>query len=88
MLALENAFVLTLGTSHLITATKIGCTLSEIAKQRYEPFAMWAQGRDIPHSNSQSCGKHGGLLKKLGLGRRPDRIRRESIPTRILMRRF
>ena len=90
MLALENAFVLTLGASHLITATKIGCALREIAKQRYEPLAMRAQGRDIPHSSSQSCGKHGGLLKKLGLGRRPDRIRRESIPTRILpmMRRF
>ncbi len=74
MLALENAFVLTLGASHLITATKIGRTLREIAKQRYEPFAMRAEGCDIPHSNSESCGKHGGLLIEIGLGRGPDRL--------------
>src|SRR6266478_9686054 len=90
MLALENAFVLTLGASHLITATKIGCALREIAKQRYEPFAVRAKGRDIPHSSSQSCGKHWGTPLVIELGCGPDRLCRESIPTRILpmMRRF
>jgi len=90
MLALENAFVLTLGASDLITATKTGGTLREIAKQRYEPFAMRAKGRDIPDSNSQSCRKHLGAPLEVELGRGPDRRRRESIPTRLLtmLRRF
>jgi hypothetical protein len=62
VLAFENAFVLALRTSHLITAAKIGCTLREIAKQRYELFAVRTNGADIPHSSSERCGEHWGLL--------------------------
>ena len=78
MLALENTFVFTVGTNHLITAAKSRCTLRKIAKQRYEIFAVRANGGDVPHSSSQSFRKHWGVSFRVLICRGPDGWSRDN----------